>query len=104
MSRQLGDLLRKVERLRSKLDELEQALGRRVVEGSAGGGMVRVKINGRLEVLGLHIDPQAMEDHQLLEDLVVAALSGALREVRRALMEELGGMARDLLPRIPGLF
>ena len=76
------------ERLQRELNEL-------VVESSVGGGMVTVKMSGHKQLVGCKIDPEAMdkEDPSMLEDLIVAAVSDALRASRALQESRLGGIA-----------
>jgi len=69
--------------------------------GSAGGGMVEIELNGKLEILSVRIAPEAVEggDTEMLEDLVMAAFSNALEKTRDAITREVGAMAGG----IPGL-
>jgi hypothetical protein len=94
MMRNLGDL-------QGKLQTVQEELRRKTVEGSAGGGMVTAKVNGRLELLDIAIDPEvAGEDVDLLEDMVKAAVGQAMdkaRELRREGMSQLLG-GRPLPP------
>jgi DNA-binding YbaB/EbfC family protein len=69
--------------------------------GSAGGGMVEIELNGKLEILSVQIAPEAIEggDTEMIEDLVMAAFSNALEKTREAITREVGAMAGG----IPGL-
>ena len=69
--------------------------------GSAGGGMVEIDLNGKLEVLAVRIAPEAVEggDTEMLEDLITAAFSNALEKTKEAITREVGAMAGG----IPGL-
>ena len=69
--------------------------------GSAGGGMVEIDLNGKLEVLAVRIAPEAVEggDMEMLEDLVTAAFANALEKTKEAITREVGAMAGG----IPGL-
>ena len=83
------------ERLQRELNEL-------VVEASVGGGMVTVKMSGHKQVVGIKIDPEAMDkdDPSMLEDLIVAAINEAGRKVEETMQGRMGTMAANL----PGLF
>lgn len=83
------------ERLQRELNEL-------VVEASVGGGMVTVKMSGHKQVVGIKIDPEAMDkdDPSMLEDLIVAAINEAGRKVEETMQGKMGAMAANL----PGLF
>ena len=72
-------------------------------EGTAGGGMVRVVVTGEQKVESVHIDGKAMYDKELLEDLVRAATSDALRQVQIEMGDKIKGMTGGL-PIPPGLF
>ncbi len=107
MAKGFGDMIKQAQRLQKQVLELQEELGKRTVEGTAGGGMVKVIANGRQEVLEVKIDPEVVdpEDVELLEDLIVAAVANA-RENAKAMMESemgklmpggMGGMG------IPGL-
>src|SRR5688500_12910490 len=86
---QLGmfaDLMRNAGKLREAFDKALEALGQLEVEGSAGGGAVRATVNGRLEVVAVHIDPALLADGdaELLEDLIAAAVNAGLVKAREA--------------------
>ena len=73
------------------------------VEGSAGGGMVSVKMDGHKNVLGVKIDPEVAGDVEMLQDMVMAACNEAAKKVDEESQSKMGGMLGGLgLP--PGLF
>jgi DNA-binding YbaB/EbfC family protein len=73
------------------------------VEGQAGGGLVKVKANGALEILSVTIAESAYEEREFLEDLIQAATNDALRQAQEIMKGQAGAMAAGLgLP--PGLF
>jgi DNA-binding YbaB/EbfC family protein len=73
------------------------------VEGSAGGGMVTIKMDGHKNVLGVKIDPEAAGDVEMLQDMVTAACNDAARKVDEESSKKMGGMLGGMgLP--PGLF
>jgi hypothetical protein len=84
------------EQLQKQLDELE-------VEGSAGGGMVTVRMNGQKQVSEVHIEPEIFASHDLemLQDLILVAVNDATRKVDEQLASQMGNMAGGL--NIPGL-
>jgi len=67
--------------------------------GSAGGGMVAIDMNGKLEVTAVRIAPEAVAggDVQMLEDLVMAAFSNALEKTKEAITREVGSLAMGAL-------
>jgi nucleoid-associated protein EbfC len=82
---------------------LQQKMAETVVEGSAGGGSVVVKMDGRKQVLNIKIDPEAVKggDVEMLQDLVTAAVNSASQKVDDAMKSTMGGMLGGL--NIPGL-
>jgi DNA-binding YbaB/EbfC family protein len=99
----LGGLLQQAKQLQERLASVQDEIASRTAEGRAGGGMVTAVVNGRLEVLRVHIDPSLLEtpDRDMLQDLVVAAVNEALRAARALVAEEMQ-KATGGLP-IPGL-
>lgn len=99
----LGDLMRNAGKIRESVEKATESLGSLQVEGSSGGGEVTARVNGRLEVLSLKIEPRLLADGdaELLEDLVTAAVNQALAKVREEAAKSLSTMAGGL--PIPGL-
>ncbi|MFB3915397.1 MAG: YbaB/EbfC family nucleoid-associated protein [Terriglobales bacterium] len=79
-------------------EELQRKMQETVVEGSAGGGSVTVKMNGQKRVLSISIDPDVVKsgDVEMLQDLVTAAVNGASQKVEEAMQSSLGGMMGGL--------
>ncbi len=101
--------LQQVKALQEKMARMQADLALRTVEGSAGGGMVVVTVNGKQEVLSMKIDRQVVdpEDIEMLQDLIVAAVNDGLRKAQEMAAEEMGKLAGGLnIPgmNIPGLF
>ena len=106
MFKNLGDmaeLMRNAGKLRETMDKATEALGQVQVEGTAGGGSVTARVNGRQEVLAVRIDPRLLADGdaELLEDLVAAAVNQGLSKAREAAAQSLAQVAGGL--SIPGL-
>jgi len=100
----LASIMKQVQRLQARIAEMKEELAEREVEGFAGGGMVKVVVNGRQEVLGVEIEPEAMEDKEMLEDLITAAVNDAMRKSKALMEEELSRITSELGVNIPGLF
>src|ERR1041385_6860164 len=73
---------------------LQKKMQETVVEGSAGGGTVTLKMDGRKQVLNIKIDPDAVKsgDVEMLQDLITAAFNGASRKVDESMQSAMGGM------------
>ena len=103
----LADLMRNAGKLQETVQKATESLGQVQVEGTAGGGVVTARANGRLELLSVRIDPKLLADGdaELLEDLVTAAVNQALVKAREAAAKSLSTMAGGLaLPGFPGMF
>ncbi len=74
--------------------QLQRQMAATIVEATAGGGMVSVKVNGEKQVLALTIDPEVVskDDVGMLQDLIVASINDAQRKVDEAMAEKMGGM------------
>ena len=93
-------MMKQAQQMQQKMQEQIAAIR---VEGSAGGGMVTVTMDGQKTVLGVTIDPEVGSDLEMLQDMVVAAVNDAGRKVDEEAQAKMGGMLGGLgLP--PGLF
>jgi nucleoid-associated protein EbfC len=99
----LADLMRNAGKIRESVEKATEALGHLEVEGTAGGGAVLAKVNGKMELLSVRIDPKLLADGdtELLEDLVTAAVNQALTKAREAAAQSISSLAGGL--PIPGL-
>lgn len=95
----------KIQKLMKQAQEMQERLQRElaemVVEATAGGGMVTVRMNGHKQIIGLTIDPEVVdpEDTEMLQDLVLSAVNDAGRRVDESAAERMGGLTGGL----PGL-
>lgn len=96
----LGKMMKDLQRMQGQLQEKVDALE---VEGTAGGGVVIARMNGKKELLGLKLTPDAVtpEDLELMEDLIVAAINDAGRRVDAEVQGMTQGLAGGL--NIPGM-
>lgn len=102
-----ADLMRNMGKVREAIEKSSEALGQLHVEGTAGGGGVAAKFNGRLELLSIRIDPKLIADGdvELLEDLITAAVNQGLAKAREAAARSLQSLTGGLpLPDLSGLF
>jgi DNA-binding YbaB/EbfC family protein len=85
-------------------EKMQQEIAALEVEGTAGGGMVKVTMDGSKNVKRLVIDPEVVsrDEVEMLQDLITAAFGDCARKVDEALQDKLGGMAGGM--KIPGLF
>ncbi len=88
---------------KKQFEVLQKKLEETVVEGSSGGGSVTVKMDGRKQVLSIKIDPEVIkaDDLEMLQDLIAAAINGAVRKVDETMQSTMGGMLGGM--GIPGI-
>jgi DNA-binding YbaB/EbfC family protein len=105
----LFSLLGNPQRVKDEAEAMKQRLSQIAAEGDAGAGMVKVKVNGKMEVQAVVLSDEAvkMGDREMLEDLIKAATNQALDKVRQQAADEYAKMAANLgLPvgmNLPGL-
>ena len=102
----MSKLLKQAQDVQKQIEQVQNQLSDMIIESEAGGGMVKVKVNGKLEVLELSIDPSTLEeDKEVIEDLIVSALNKALSKAQSDSQEKMnsvtGGMMSGL--KIPCL-
>ena len=89
----IGNLMRQAQQMQENLQKAQAELAGLEVSGEAGGGMVKVLMNGKHEVRRVTIDPSvAGDDRELLEDLVTAAVNDAVRKVEATTQQRFAGM------------
>lgn len=97
----LAGIMKTAKDLQANVQKMQKELEGRRYEGDAGGGMVRATVDGKSTLIDIKIDPQAVEDVELLEDLVKAAVGAALAKSQEAMKTELAGLTGGL--NLPGL-
>ncbi|UCC45059.1 MAG: YbaB/EbfC family nucleoid-associated protein [Candidatus Zixiibacteriota bacterium] len=99
----LGDMMKQVQKMQAKMAEMQAELEKAEVEGSAGGGMVKVVTNGKNEIVSITIDPEVVnrDEIEMLQDLVVAAVNQAREKAQELQSEQMSSLTGGL--NIPGL-
>jgi DNA-binding YbaB/EbfC family protein len=99
----MGNLLKKAQELQQKMAKLQEELGEKTVEASSGGGMVAVVANGKQEIVSIKIDPEVVDvnDVEMLQDLVLAAINDALYQAKQMMSEEMSQLTGGV--KIPGI-
>jgi nucleoid-associated protein EbfC len=97
----MQQLMKQAQQMQEKLQKQMEAM---VIDATAGGGMVSVKMNGQKQLLAVQIDQEVFTggDKDMLQDLIVAAVNEGIRKVDEAMSEQLGGLTGGM--KIPGLF
>jgi DNA-binding YbaB/EbfC family protein len=99
----MGNLLKQAQEMQARISKIQEELGQKTVEGSAGGGMVRVTVNGQLNLCAVKVDPTVInsEEKEMLEDLILAAVNDGMRKARELASAEMSKITGGL--KIPGL-
>ena len=97
------NIKRMMEQARQMQEEMEKRVEKIDVEGTAGGGAVAIRLNGKREVQSIRLDPEVVdpEDTEMLQDLILAAFQDASRRVEEKLQTEMGGALGGL--GLPGM-
>jgi len=106
---QFASLMKNLPKIKDEMEKLQGRLSQISAEGDAGAGMVKVKVNGHMEVQACRLSDEAikLQDKEMLEDLVASAANQALKRARQLVAEETAKVATGLgLPpnlNLPGL-
>ncbi|MHB9291154.1 putative nucleoid-associated protein EbfC [Hollandina sp. SP2] len=97
------DVLKNAQKIQEQMTVFQEKLGAITVTGAAGGGMVEIDLNGRIEMLSLRIAPELInpQEREMLEDLIIAAFTNAMEKVREAINREMGALAGGM--QMPGI-
>ena len=95
------NMIRQAQKLQAQLQKVQEELETLTVEGSAGGGVVKVVMTGKQSVESVNIDPEAVEDVELLQDLVAAAVNDAFNKTQEMASQKMSSVTGGM--NIPGL-
>lgn len=97
INQNLGNLMKEAQKMQQRMQEAQQQLSELSVTGEAGGGMIRIKMNGRHDVTDVKINPALIEEEiTMLEDLVAAALNDAVRKIEKVSKEKISQLTAGL--------
>ena len=100
-----GNILKQAQEMQARMIAVQEELKNKTVEASVGGGAVLVKVNGQKEVLSVNLSndivKEAQEDKEMLEDLILSAVSEAMRQAEELAEKEMGSVTGGM--NIPGL-
>ena len=99
----MGDLLKQAQEMQSRMAKIQEELAHKTVQGSAGGGMVQVTVNGQFNVTAVQLEPSVINssEKEMLEDLILAAVNDGMRKARELASNEMSKLTGGL--KIPGL-
>jgi DNA-binding YbaB/EbfC family protein len=99
----MGNMMKQAQKLQAKMLKMQEELGDRTVETSAGGGMISVVANGRQQVVSITIDKEVVDpdDVEMLQDLILAAVNDALSKAQEMVAGEMGKLTGGF--NLPGM-
>jgi len=105
---QMQGMLKQVQKMQERMQEIQQELENKYVTEESGGGMVKITVNGKLQVSKLQIEKEVVnsEDIEMLEDLIVAAVNKGIDSAQKMAQEEMQKATSGIIPpglNIPGL-
>ncbi len=99
----VGNMMKQVQQMQAKMEKIQAELEQTEVEGTAGGGMVKVTANGKQDIVSITIDPEVVDpdDVEMLQDLILAAVSQARAKAQELQTEKMASLTGGL--NIPGM-
>lgn len=100
----MSEIMRQAQQMQQKMSQVQNDLAGRTVSASVGGGMVAVTLNGRNELLSVHIDKEVInpEDQAMLQDLIVSAVNEGIKKAQDMAQAEMRKITGGI--NIPGIF
>lgn len=101
----MQQLMKQAQQMQKQLAEAQESMNEVSVDASAGGGMVKVKVNGQMQLESITIDPEAVdpEDIEMLQDMIVAAVNEGIRSVGEIANQRMGAITGGMGGGIPGM-
>ena len=105
MKPNMQSVMKQVQQMQDRMAQVQQELETKTVVAESGGGMVKVTVNGKQELVKIQIEKEVInpDDSEMLEDLILAAVNKAIADSKTMADEEMGKVTSGMLPKIPGL-
>ena len=102
----MQQIMRQAQKMQKQMEEMQAEVAKQVVEVSSGGGMVKVKMNGKLELLSIEIEKEIIDpqDPEMLQDLISAAINEALKKAQALMQDKMQSLTGGLGLNLPGMF
>ncbi len=102
----IQQMMKQAQKMQKKMEEIQEEAAKEVVEASAGGGMVTVKVNGKQELLEINIEDDVInpEDKDMLSDLIIAAVNEGMKRSQEMVQERMSKVTGGMGLNIPGMF
>ncbi|QCU90714.1 YbaB/EbfC family nucleoid-associated protein [Thiomicrorhabdus sediminis] len=92
----LGNLMKQAQEMQKNMQAAQEEIANMEVNGEAGGGLIKVVMTGKHELVKVEIDDSLMDDKEMLEDLFAAAVNSAARRVEEVTQEKMGGLTAGM--------
>lgn len=97
MKANLGNLMKEAQKMQAKMQQAQKEIEAMIIEGESGGGLVKIQMNGRYEVISTQLDTTLMtEEKEMLEDLISAAVNNAVQKVQKTSQQKMSGLTSGL--------
>lgn len=99
----MGNMMKQAQKMQAKMMKMQEELGDKTVEATAGGGMIKVVANGKQQIMSIDIEQEVVdpEDVEMLQDLVLAAVNDALAKSQEMVSSQMAKITGGM--NIPGL-
>lgn len=92
----MGNIMKQAQEMQKNMQAAQDEIAKMEIEGQAGGDLVKVVMTGKHELVKVSIDDSIMDDKEMLEDLMAAAVNSAVRRVEEVTQEKMGGLTDGL--------
>jgi DNA-binding YbaB/EbfC family protein len=102
----IQQIMKQAQKMQKKMEEVQEEAAKEIIEASAGGGMVTVKINGKQEILSILIEEDVVnsDDIEMLQDLIVAAVNEGIKKSKEMVEQKMSSLTGGLGLNLPGMF
>ena len=99
----MGNLYKQAQKMQKNINKVQEELKSLDVEGTSGGGMVKVVVNGKKDVKSVHIDDDILkEDKDMIEDMILAAIKNAMENADNIAEDKMKAITGGMMPNMPG--
>lgn len=96
----LGNLMKQAQEMQKNMEKAQAEIAQLEITGESGGGLVKVTMTGKHELKAVEIDDSVMDDKEMLEDLIVAAVNSAVVRVEETTQDKMSGLTQGM--NLPG--